>query len=375
MLFRSLFLGVDLDSGARGWGEATAVGQEHAVIKILGALANRIAGERPGVHGEAMRLISGRQDGSAMRAVRAALEQALHDAVARSAGMSFATLLGGPHRSDIAAYANINRGISDRSPRGFAEQAVAVVTTHGYRAIKIAPFDGVHWGTGDSDQKSLIETGVERVGAVRQAIGPDVDVLVDCHARFDVAGAWRIVDALADHGIYWLEEPVSEEGCAPEAMRHLRGRANALGVRLAGAENLGTLAEARGLLDAGYYDVFLPDLRHTGLLNGLAILRFAAAHGVGISLHNPVGPVLDAVSQSVAAAMPEFLILERQVEETPLFNSLGGNSVRLQDGRVLVPEGPGHGCVPSVEALVALGEWSGEAVLSFAGMPGAGPDA
>lgn len=370
-----IFLSVDLESGVRGWGEATAFGQEHAVASILGELAQRIEIDRPAVHGEATALIAGRQDGSALRAVRAGLEQALHDAVSRNAGVSLATLLGGPHRSDIATYANINRGIADRSPRGFADQARSVTAGHGYRAIKIAPFDGVRWGTGRADQNALIEKGVERVGTVRDAIGPDIDILVDCHARFDVAGAGRVVDALADHGIYWLEEPVNEHGCSAPAMRQLRGMANAKGIRLAGAENLATLAEAGALIDAGYYDVFLPDLRHTGLLNGMAILRLAAAHGVGVSLHNPVGPVLDAVSQSVAAAMPDFLILERQVEETPLFSALGGDAVQLLEGRVVVSGASGHGCAPSETALNALEPWRGDTVLSFAGMAGAGPDA
>ena len=370
-----IFLSAELESGARGWGEATAFGQEHAVVGILGELAHRIKAERPSVHGQSMALIAGRQDGSAMRAVRAGLEQALHDAVSRNAGVTLATLLGGPHRSDIATYANINRGIADRSPQGFASQARAVTSTHGYRAIKIAPFDGVRWGAGGVDQTALVEKGVERVRAVRDAVGSDIDILVDCHARFDVAGACRLVDALAEQGIYWLEEPVNEQGCPVPAMRHLRSHANAKGVRLAGAENLTTLVETRQLIEAGYYDVFLPDLRHTGLLNGMAILRLAAAHGVGVSLHNPVGPVLDAVSQSVAAAMPEFLILERQVEETPLFGVLGGDAVQLVDGRVVVSSSVGHGCTPSDEALDALEPWRGDSVLSFAGMTGAGPDA
>ena len=89
-------------------------------------------------------------------------------------------------------------------------------------------------------------------------------------------------------------------------------------------------APPTGRADADYargaYDAILPDLRWTGLRTGLSILELAAASGIEVSLHNPVGPILDLVSVQVAAALPSFLILERQVRESPLFEELRGPS-------------------------------------------------
>jgi galactonate dehydratase len=175
-------------------------------------------------------------------------------------------------------------------------------------------------------------------------------------------------------GLFWLEEPLREDAFDAPTARALRSFANDRGIRVAGGEMLMGMSGARDLLDRGIYDAILPDLRWTGLRTGMAILELAAESGVEVSLHNPVGPILDLVSIQVAAALPSLLILERQVRETPLFDEIAGVPQHIVDGAIALGAEPGIGRPPSREALERLAVSDIARSATFAGMPGAGAD-
>lgn len=363
---------VILADGSSGFGEATAFGMEDAVAAELALLAAVVKQERPAVPGPALALLAGQARNPARDVVRASLEAALLDAVSRRAGLPLAALLGGPFSDTVRSYANINRSIADRSPAGFAAQARQVVTEDGYTALKIAPFDGYRWDA--RADRSAFERGIARIAAVREAVGKGVDLMVDCHARFDPATAALLIRETAPFAPYWIEQPMDEARLPAEAHRTLRAAAHDRGIRIAGGEELETLDEAVRLLAMDGHDVILPDLRQTGIRRGMAILDLAVAQGVQASLHNPVGPVHDSASRHVAAAMPSFLILERQVRESPLFDRIGG-PVPITAGSVGLGDGAGLGLVPDRAAMRATAARGREKTLSFRGMAGAGPDA
>ncbi len=146
--------------------------------------------------------------------------------------------------------------------------------------------------------------------------------MVDCHWRLSPLMAREVLRATASANLFWLEDALDESGFLDADLQGLRSAANAIGTRIAGGEKITTLAGMRDLLARGGADVVLPDLRVTGIRPGMAMLDLAAASGVEVSIHNPVGPVLDAVSLQVAAALPSFLILEGQVGESPLFDEI-----------------------------------------------------
>jgi galactonate dehydratase len=366
-----IFLRVSLSDGAEGWGEASFFGNELAVESVLSALSAQIARDRPPVIGEVLSLLSGRHANPARDVVRSAMEAALHDALARRAGVPLAVLLGGQARAEVNAYANLNRGILDRSPAGFARAASLVVAEEGYRAVKIAPFDGFLWD-GDADPAAL-ERGIARIAAVRDAVGPSVRLLVDCHGRFSPVAAKAMMQEVAALRPYWIEEPVDARRIDAEAQRSLRATAHRLETMIAGGEEIETLDDAQRLLASGAHDVILPDLRQTGIRRGMSILELAVANGVMASLHNPAGPVLDALSRHVALALSSILIVERQVRESPLYTAIGGH-VPLAEGRVGAGEGAGFGMVPDASVIAAA---SGRAATgtTFRGIAGAGPDA
>ena len=130
---------------SEAWGEATHFGAEAEIARLVDYL-NACVRQAP-VRGlsSLQALLVQSEMSPARRAVFSACEQAHLDAVARSSGHSIAAHLGGEHREMVPFYANINRGIADRSPDGFAAQAKRIVAETGANAVKIAPFDGLRW--------------------------------------------------------------------------------------------------------------------------------------------------------------------------------------------------------------------------------------
>lgn len=371
-----IVLALHVEDAPSGWGEATLFGAEEAVLAEVRQADALLAGKKFAGPGEALAALRVAHPAEPRLIVMRAVEQALLDALARRSGLPLAALLGGPERRVVAVYANINRGISDRSPAGFAARAREVVGDEPYRAVKIAPFDGLHWSRCDhAEGQRLLAAGIERIVAVKQAIGAKTALLVDCHSRLSPVMARTVLREVGDAGLYWLEEPLNEEAFDPHTARALRSFANDRGIRIAGGEHLESMAGARDFLSRGACDAILPDLRWTGIRTGMAILELAAASGVGVSLHNPAGPVLDRISIQVAAALPGFLILERQVRESPLFDAVRGGPQGLVDGGIAIDDAPGFGPEPDRAVLDRCARESLNRPASLAGIAGAGANA
>lgn len=371
-----IFLELRFEDGSAGWGEATLAAAEEAVLAEIAHARTLLVGMRPAGPAMAVAALRLAYPALARIVVMRAVEQAVLDAMARRAGLSLAALLGGAERHSVPAYANINRGIADRSPAGFAARASEVVRISGYRAVKIAPFDGLNWERCDHDSgMALLAAGIERIAAVRDAIGPGAALLVDCHARLSPVMARTVLREVGQDGLFWLEEPLREGVFDAATSRSLRSFANDRGIRIAGGEHISGVAEAREFLARGDCDAILPDLRWTGIRTAFTILEMAAASGAAVSLHNPVGPVLDQISLHVAAALPSFLVLERQVRESPLFDELRGGPPRLVAGAAVLDDEPGFGAQPDRAVLARHSGRDLQRPASLAGLGGAGADA
>jgi len=369
-----LFLRAQTEDGSEGFGEATLYGEEEAVAAEV-AKARELLLHRPlQLPGGALQALAMAQSSSARRAVLHALEQALVDLFARRAGLSVARYLGGPNRNRLAAYANINRGISDRSPAGFAARARSIVETFGYDGVKIAPFDGLNWRADLSARRRALAAGIDRILAVRDAIGPHRRLMVDCHWRLSTLEAVEVLRLTESTTLFWLEDALEDRTFSALDFRSVRSAANGIGVRIAGGERAETVADIRDIAVVGGVDVVLPDLRLTGVRNGMVMLECAVAAGMEASIHNPTGPVLDAISVQVAAALPSFAILEGQVGESELFDMIAGGRPALIDGHRPVPDEPGIGLVPRLAFDAAVPK-AGSGVATFAGVAGAGADA
>ena len=364
--------------GAVGLGDATVSGSDAELVGLIGNLCSWVEARTATTLSNLTEYVLQSDATLARRSLASAIEQAWFSALATRAKVPIAAVLGGSVRNKVPFYANINRGTVDRSPEGFAARAIEMLKLTGASGIKIAPFVGFRTGQCSlSEANALITIGIERAAAVRQAIGPEALLLIDCHSRFSSLQAINLIRELAKLKVLWVEDPCDMANLEVSQLHRLRGCANDLGLRVAGGEKILDFNELMRLLAREGHDVILPDLRYTGLMQGLAMMRLAGSQGVELSLHNPVGPVLNAIAVHAASTLPNFIILERQLGETPLYEEIVDSQMEANGGNVFVPTAAGLGVNLRKEHLkiVSACENSMRLTQTFSGIPGAGPDA
>ena len=332
-----VFISVTSTDGRRGWGEASLIGWEPMLVTASQALALEWQG-RPLADAQAGLRVSPQSPGGLVfNTVVSAVQQAL-------ACLLDGSVPGAPAAPELSAavlrqrvplYANINRATRLRTPQGFVETALRA-RAQGFSRFKAAPFDGLTPALCASAQgQALIAHGVECMLALRQALGPEAMLMVDCHWRFDETRALQALQALAPAALHWFECPIAETHAHWPAMRRLRAATREQGVLLAAAETQVGLASFQTLFEEALYDVVMPDIKYCGgPLEMLKIAQRAAEHGVLFSPHNPSGPVCTWHSLQIAALAPECAMLELQFEESPLYE-------QLLEGPVMSTQGGG----------------------------------
>ncbi len=337
------FLEVRTEDGRTGLGECTLANQEALMAAEVARLDGALRGQDARNRNRAARLLPHAPGGLVAATALSALEQALCDLAGQAQGIALHALLGGALHDPVRLYANINRGTDPRTPDGFADAAGRAVAA-GFQAVKLAPFEPLMWEDGASPaNRAAYAEGLARIEAVRHAVGPDVALMVDAHWRFSPGGAAALVRDVARLDLFWLECPVAEAN--RREIARIRGLANDRGMRLAGAESLVGLGAYARVIEAGCYDVLMPDVKHAGgLVEIQRIAALAQTAGIEVAPHNPTGPVCHAHSVHLCATLPNFLWLEVQFGETEAFFTLvEGASLRFRDGVASLPQRPGLG--------------------------------
>lgn len=323
-------------------------------LEIAGQLEGAPAAE------EAMQLLGPLPADDVITAtVHSACEQALVALAAEAAGEPIWRYLA-PSASPrpIPLYANINRRTEDRSPEGFTRSAAKAVAA-GFAAVKLAPFDAVTVENCETlDGSALTETGFNRIEAVAREVGSGVQVMVDCHWRFTEAAANAVLDRLAALGVVWFECPLPEIPESFEALRSLRRRCHERNMRLAGLEMKSGWDAFRPFVEAGAYDVIMPDIKHAGGHRVIMeIAERAQEVGVAVSLHNPSGPVAHIASLHLASILPVDEALEVQFDESPLFWQATSPAPPPLGPTSAQPLGPGLGIIlePALFGMNSVG--------------------
>ena len=276
-----------------------------------------------------------------------AIEQAMWDLAGKALDAPTYTLFGGKVRDALAVYANINRATNPRTPEGFANAARRAVK-EGFQAIKAAPWDGFP-ATG-SPQKAVdtaVEAGIAAVVAMREAVGPAIDIMVDCHSFFDVELAVSVARRLEPQRLRWYEEPV-----APERVDETVAIRRRIQQPMAGGEVLFGVSGFASLVQRRAVDVIMPDVKHCGgLLELTRIAAAADAEGVAVAPHNPSGPISTAASVQVGAGMRNLNFLELQYGEVPWRAELLRPPERFVNGEIAVPDRPGFGVTLNDNAI------------------------
>lgn len=341
-----VFVRVLAEDGLVGWGEASQSGDDDQVerfirARILPHLQGRSASEIPMLVRPLLRsVLVPRHLGVVAATAVSAVEQALWDLRGKALGVPVSELLGSRLRSRLRVYANLNRGTWDRSPEGFAAVARAAVAA-GFRAVKTTPFDEIGLDHPlEPPSLRAVHLAIQRVAAVREAIGPDVDLLVDCLARLDRATAVLVARELEPLQLYWLEDPVAWA----EDVEGLTWIARATRVPLAAGEFAFGTGEHLRILRSGAVRFLMPDVKHCGgIWKAREIAALADGFGAEVAPHDPSGPVATAASVQLCASLPNFATLELVFGEVPWRDALTRGNERLLDGCLAVPDRPGLG--------------------------------
>jgi galactonate dehydratase len=193
-------------------------------------------------------------------------------------------------------------------------------------------------------QASLPSNGAARraaavLEAIREAVGEQVDVMVDLHGRTSEAGAIEVGRALEPLRPWFLEEPVG-----PGQVRALPRIAAAVAIPLATGERMVGRREFLPVLEAGGVAVLQPDVCHCGGLSELRrIAALAETFGVGLAPHNPLGPVATAHNLHIAASTPNWLIQEQMLNAAPWVDEIVTAPLEIVGGYAQLPTGPGLG--------------------------------
>jgi galactonate dehydratase len=291
--------------------------------------------------------------GAALCAI-SGVDMALLDLNAKRQGVPLYQLLGGAYRTEIELYGNYWFTGGAHTPDDYARQARATVA-RGFRGLKLDPFAHVDYLYGDDLAPDLGLTAegerraVEVVAAVRDAVGPDVLLLVETHAFLNGPTAVRMAARLAPYDIGWFEEPVGPEN--PGALAAIRGR---IALPISVGERHHTRWGIRAVLESGATDFLMPDITRCGGPSELKrMATMAEVYGVPIAPHNPNGPLSTLASAHVCASIPNFFRLEFMVDDVPWRDAALTRPLDVRDGRLHLSERPGLGVELVDEVLEA----------------------
>ena len=272
------------------------------------------------------------------------IEMACWDIVGKKAGLPVYVLLGGAVRERIKAYANAWYQVP-RTPDDFARAAVAAVGK-GYRALKFDPFGAGYY---EMERKDRLHS-VSLVEAVRGAVGPDVELLIEMHGRFSPATAIRISHDLEPFDPTWVEEPVPADN-----IKALAKAARSIRIPIATGERLHHKQEYRELFELQACDIIQPDITECcGLLEVKKIAAMADMHYMTVAPHNVGGPVSTATALHLAACTTNFKIQEHFNDFTePHTRECASGCPKVIDGYFSLPNGPGLGITLNEDVIRA----------------------
>lgn len=345
-----LFVKVENSDGLTGWGECyTVPGREQAVVSLLKELGGQLQGRS--IY-ELRHFVSVAYADFAIKrgsmeyyCAISGLEIALWDLIGKSCGQPVYNLLGGPLRQKIPVYANGWFRKFDGSTEAIdagAEAAQALVDK-GFKALKFDPFPGPwrpyidRWSQDRAD---------ECVRAVRAAVGPGVELLIEGHRRLTTPTAIAMGRQFSESRPFWYEEPIPSSH--PEHLAEIR---RAVNIPIVSGEDLYRKEDFRALFQNRAVDIVNPDVTSCGgILPLLEIGSMADANLVGVAPHNYNSPTIGlAATVQASALMPNFIITEYFVNFEERKEQIVERPLILEDGCIVLGTAPGLG-VNLVEA-------------------------
>lgn len=325
------FVLVETDEGITGVGDATLLDMDLGAKGVVEHLREVLLGQDPTRVEHLWQQMYRHpfwRGGPVLGAAISGIDMALWDIAGKAAGLPVYKMLGGQVRDRVRCYVRTDFA---GSPVDQTVEAQA----QGFTGMKLSP-------PGDTNRISeaeMVQGGIELSAEVRAAVGPEMELMIDYHGRLSPAMAVRLLKGLEPLGMLFAEELIPPDNIPAyaEIAAAVPGTPSATGERLYTRWGFRELIESRAV------PIIQPDICYAG---GISELRRIAAHAethyIKMAPHNPNGPVATAASIHLAAAIPNFLILE-YARKTPYFEKVLKEPLVVQDGHFELPNKPGLG--------------------------------
>lgn len=343
-----LFVRIETNEGISGWGECYTIwDRDRSIEAYINHIKRYLIGRSPFNIKHFTQVMyddyAARRGTMDYYSAMSGIEQALWDIIGKRLNVPVYNLLGGACRDKIRVYANYWYD-SASTPEEFAEKAIETVQS-GFTALKFDPFPGP-WRSYISKQDE--KASVEVVRAVREAVGPNIDLLIEVHRRLSPLHAVRVAKMIEEFDIFWYEEPVVSDNI--EALAEVRGKIN---LPVVTGETLYTKSAFRQVFEKRAADIINPDVCNCGgILELKEIAAMAEPYHVVVSPHNFNSTTIGlAATLNISACIPNFLITEYFVNFKARGDEIAVNPLKVENGYIRIPQGPGLGLVLNEEAM------------------------
>ncbi len=340
-----MFVRIETDEGLVGWGEASLHGALESVEAAIREFTPHLIGQDPaGPERHWHRLYNAWRwrAGAVFSTALAGIDLALWDLEGKRLGVPVHRLLGGAHRTSLRVYAS--HWLNAKMTPDEAHQGAKEAVRRGFTGFKFSPL--THEAL-KADESGAIRRATEVMAAAREGAGPDVDIFIECSESLSPRTAVMLDRAFAPYRPGWFEEPVPFENAA--VMVRLQRE---ISTPIATGERLLSRYEYRELIENGGVKIIQPDLMHAaGLTEVRRIASFADTYYIPVAPHNPGGPICTVASMHLAAAIPNFYILEQMEPQREFRDRSALPAVKFENGHFILPQGPGWGIEPDLEIL------------------------
>lgn len=283
--------------------------------------------------------------GASMCAI-SGIDMALLDLKAKVLGVPCYQLLGGSFRTEIPLYANYWFTKGDHNGEDYAKQAREVKAS-GFTGLKFDPFAHTNYFYGEDLNTNLSLSQTQQDNAyniskqVREAIGPEMDIMIETHAMLNFKVALEMADRLQKLNITWYEEPVGPENL--QTLKAFRARVNPK-ISLCVGERHYTRYGIRGILENHLCDIIMPDITRCGGPSEMKRMStMAEIYDVLLAPHNPNGPLSTLASGHVCASIPNFFRQEFIYNDVPWRDTVIDHPLEIKDGNLILSDRPGLG--------------------------------
>lgn len=331
-----VFVKVYTDEGITGVGEATLEYKEKALFGAIEHIKEYLVGKNPLTiekHWHDIYRDAYWRGGAVLMSALSAVETALWDILGKSVNLPVYQLLGGKVNDKVKIYVN-GWFAGAKTPEEFAAKAKEA-KKRGVLAMKWDPFGKSYLEISNKD----LNTALECVGAVRDAVGDEVDLLIEGHGRFNIATGVKIAKELEQFKPMWFEEPTPPDSL--DALLEVKKKSP---VPISAGERLYTRYEYKRLFEMRCADFIQPDISHAGGIGELRkIGAMSEAYYVGFAPHNPSGPIANAATLQLAACSPNFSILEIMYSDVDYRDQITNEDLVYENGYMKIPDKPGLG--------------------------------